>query len=107
MSDTPPVAREIGSYGATVRKSLDALAAFKIIEEKVFYNIEELEEAAFQFGTFYTAVDNVEIANFIGTKQDGTPNHPIEKPDVINEENLEELVKWMFERDGPGQHEAR
>ena len=96
------VAREIGSTRTAVRKSLDALAAYKIIEQKEFYDIEELDEATFQFGTFYTAVDNVDIADFIGTKQDGAPNHPIEKRDVIKEERLEELVKWMFERDTHG-----
>ena len=28
--------------------------------------------------------------------------HPIENSKVINEENLKELVKFMFERDGQG-----
>ncbi len=96
------VAREIGSNGATVRRNLDALAAYKIIEQMNFYEVADIEEETFQFGTFYTAVSNVEIANFIGTRNDGTPTHPITDPDVIDRTHLGELVKFMFERDARG-----
>ena len=96
------VAREIGSTSAMVRRNLDALAAYKIIEEKGFYDIADIEEETFQFGTFYTAVSNADIANFIGTRDDGTPKHPITNLDVVDKENLEELVKYMFERNAQG-----
>ena len=93
------VAREIGSTGTTVRRNLDALAAYKIIEEKGFYDIADIEEETFHFGTFYTAVSDTDIANFIGTKDSGTPLDPIANLNVINTEHLEELVKYMFEKD--------
>ena len=96
------VAREIGSTSTTVRRNLDALAAYKIIEDKGFYDIADIEEESFQFGTFYTAVSNADIANFIGTREDGTPRHPITDLDVVDNEHLEELVKYMFERDSRG-----
>ena len=96
------VAREIGSNSQTVRRNLDALAAYKIIERKSFYDIEEMEEETFQFGTFYTAVGNAEIAKFIGTRHEGLPSHPIENPNAVNESHLEELVKFMFQRDARG-----
>ena len=51
---------------------------------------------------FYTAVSNADIANFIGTRDDGTPKHPITNLDVVDKEHLEELVKYMFERDDRG-----
>ena len=96
------VALEIGSFNTTVRRNLDALAAYRIVEQKGFYDLENLDETTFRFGTFYTAVSNTDIANFIGTRHDGSPMHPIEKPDVIIEAHLKELVKWMFEKDAQG-----
>ena len=96
------VAREIGSSSTTVRRNLDALAAYKVIEETGFYDIEEIDEESFQFGTFYTAVGNTDIANFIGTKRDGKPTHPITDRDAADEDHLGELVGWMFQKDTLG-----
>ena len=96
------VAREIGSTRSTVQRNLDALAAYKIIEEGDFYDIVDVEEETFHFGTFYTAVSNADIANFIGTKDNGIPQHPIMNLDVINGEHLEELVRYMFEKGSRG-----
>lgn len=96
------VAREIGSTSTTVRRNLDALAAYKIIEEMGFYDVAEIEEETFQFGTFYTAASNVDIANFIGTKNDGSPTHPITDSNVVDRGHLEELVRFMFDRDVRG-----
>ena len=96
------VAREIGSTSTTVRRNLDALAAYKIIEDKAFYDIADIAEESFQFGTFYTAISNADIANFIGTRENGTARHPITNLDVVDDEHLEELVRYMFERDSRG-----
>lgn len=96
------VAREIGSTSTTVRRNLDALAAYKIIEDNAFYDIADVEEETFQFGTFYTAVSNTDIASFIGTRDNGTARHPITNLGVVDKEHLEEVVKYMFERDSRG-----
>lgn len=96
------VAREIGSNGATVRRNLDALAAYRIVEGYEFYEISEIDEETFHFGTFYTAISDSNIANFVGVRSNGRPRHPIEDATVVNEEHLEELVRWMFERDARG-----
>ena len=96
------VAREIGSTAPAVRRNLDALAAYKIIEQKDFYDLEDVEEQRFQFGTFYTAIGNTEIGNFVGVKEDGDPAHPIMNPGVVNEKHLEELTRLMFEKDSSG-----
>ena len=96
------VAREIGSTAPAVRRNLDALAAYKVIERKDFYDLEDVEEQTFQFGTFYTAIGNTEIANFVGIKEDGEPTHPIMNPDVVDGKRLEELTKIMFEKDSSG-----
>ena len=96
------VAREIGSTSPSVRRNLDALAAYKIIEQHDFYDITDMDEEAFQFGTFYTAIGNADISNFIGTRDNGTPTHPIANPSVVDAENLGELVRIMFQLDSRG-----
>ena len=90
------VAREIGSNGATVRRNLDALAAYRIIALHDYYDIDKIGEESFQFGTFYTATNNIDIANFIGIRDDGVPTHPITRPGVIDERHLKELTEYMF-----------
>ncbi len=97
------VAREIGSTSTTVRRNLDALAAYKVVEQSSFYDIADIEEETFQFGTFYTAIGNVDVSNFIGIRDNGDPTHPITNPEVVNTENLKELVRLMFEKDARGE----
>ena len=97
------VAREIGSRSNAVRRNLDALIAYEIIEESGFFDIGELDEETFQFGVFYTAIGNTEVATFIGIRRDGQPTHPSVTPDSIKLEFLQELTKWMFERNDRGE----
>ena len=97
------VAREIGSTGPSVQRNLDALAAYKSIEERNFYDITEIQEDNFQFGTFYTAVGRTEIANFIGTKEDGQSTHPITTSSVLKQNNLKDLVQYMFKKNDRGE----
>ena len=96
------VAREIGSTNTAVRRNLDALAAYKIIEGANFYDIPGIEEESFHFGTFYTTVSNSDIADFIGTRANSEPSNPIVNLRVIIRAHLEELVRWLFERDSRG-----
>ena len=97
------VAREIGSRRDAVRRSLDALAAYEAIEERDFFDIDDLNEGSFRFGTFYTAIANVEIASFVGVREeDGSATHPIANPKSLKEEPLEELTEWMFKKDSQG-----
>ena len=96
------VAREIGSTSTTVRRNLDALAAYRVIESVDFYDIPNIDEGTFQFGTFYTAVSNSDIADFIGTRSEGVARHPITDPSVLNGDHLKEIVGWMFAKDSRG-----
>ena len=97
------IAREIGSRHDAVRRSLDALAAYEAIEERDFFDIKDLDEESFQFGTFYTAIANAEIASFVGVKEeDGRATHPIANPKSLKEEHLKELTEWMFQKDSHG-----
>ena len=96
------VARGIGSTVPAARRNLDALAAYRMIENEDFYDIEDVSEETFQFGTFYTATGNSEIAEFVGIRRDGVPTHPIVNSDAINRKLLKELAEYMFKRDSDG-----
>ena len=97
------VAREIGSRRDAVRRSLDALAAYEAIEERDFFDIDDLNEGSFRFGTFYTAIANAGIASFVGVRQgDSRAPHPIANPKSLKKEPLKELTEWMFKKDSQG-----
>lgn len=97
------IAREIGSKSNSVRRSLDALAAYEAIEERDFFDINDLNEGSFRFGTFYTAIANAEIASFVGVREkDGSATHPIDNPKSLKKEPLKELTEWMFKKDSQG-----
>lgn len=97
------IAGEIGSRSDTVRKSLDALAAYEVVDRQEFFNIPKLNEASFQFGVFYTALGNSKVAIFTGIREnDGQPTHPIEDPSKLNIDTIQELVEWMSVKDAAG-----
>ena len=92
------IAGEIGSRRDTVRKNLDALAAYEVIVEKKFFGIPKLDEETFRFGVFYTALANPRIATFTGARSDNDrPTNPIENPHLLKTTEITELTNWMFE----------
>ena len=96
------VTREIGSRSNTVRRNLDALAAYEAIEKRDFFDIEDLDEGSFQFGVFYTAIGDSEIASFVGVRKDSQPTYPIYNPETLKEKRLKELTEWLFKKDEKG-----
>lgn len=101
------VAREIGSRSNAVRRNLDALAAYNVVEQEDFFGIDDLSEDNFQFGVFYTAIGNGDVANFIGVKQDGQDMHPVQCQDVLNKDHLKELTEWMFKEETQGRSRGK
>lgn len=93
------IAGEIGSRADSVRRNLDALAAYNLVETKEFFQIPDLGEETFQFGVFYTAVANSNIAEFVGAREDGTPTDPIVRSECLKAPELKELTTWMFFKD--------
>ena len=93
------IASEIGSRADSVRRNLDALAAYNLVETEKFFLIPELGEETFQFGVFYTAVANANIAEFVGARENGVPTHPIVQPKCLRTSELKELTRWMFYKD--------
>lgn len=88
------IAGEIGSRRDTVRKNLDALAAYEVVTEKSFFDIPDLDEESFHFGVFYTALSNSKIADFTGAKND-----PLQNPQNLVVEAIQEVTTWMFQKD--------
>ena len=93
------IAGEIGSRADSVRRNLDALAAYNLVETKKFFHIPDLGEETFQFGVFYTAVANANIAEFVGARENGVPTHPIVRSECLKTPALKELTNWMFYKD--------
>ena len=96
------IANEIGSRRDTVCKNLDALAAYELVEKENFFGVASLNEERFQFGVFYTALANSEIARFAGARNSQGPTHPIEDPETLKKSEIGELVHWIFARDSKG-----
>lgn len=96
------VAREIGSRSNAVRRNLDALAVYEVIDLNDFFDIQDLNERTFQFGVFYTAIGNSDIASFIGVRKDDNPTHPIVNPQSLKKESIKELTEWMFKKNEQG-----
>ena len=97
------VASEIGSRRDTVRKNLDALAAYTVVEQKHFFQVPSLSEETFKFGTFYTALADPGIAEFTGARNAiSEPTHPIENPEHLDANAIGEIVQWMFAKDSDG-----
>ncbi|WP_316771353.1 ParB/RepB/Spo0J family partition protein [Pedobacter frigiditerrae] len=91
------LAKIIGSRTDHVKLLLTGLDVYNRIENDGFYGIEGLNEKTVKFGVLYTAINNSNIADFIGLDFD--------KPDSLSEikqDNLAEVTKWMFEKNSSG-----
>jgi len=91
------LAKIIGSKGNYVRLLLVGVNIYDKIEEENFYEIPNLNEETFSFGTFYTALNRENIANYIGIIF--SDENPIEN---LDEKNLKDISKWLFEKNSEG-----
>jgi hypothetical protein len=101
------VARAIGSRRDHIRRSLDALAVYKVIKDKAFFEIDDLNEETIKFSILSTALADERIAAFAGTNQktddgDYISSDPIIDPTKLNSTSIEELTSWLYEKDKNG-----
>ncbi len=101
------VARTIGSRRDHIKRNLDALAVYKIIKENDFYEIADLDDSSIKFSVLSTALADDRIGSFVGLNSkstDGvyTVHDPIVSPAALSSEQIEELTRWIFERDKRG-----
>ena len=92
------LARQIGSTPQYVRQILVGGEIVERIEGQSYYDIKDLDDKTFEFGSFYTAIVRPNIANYIGLDLDA--KDPTEN---LCEEHLKELVFWMFEKNSENQ----
>lgn len=101
------VARAIGSRKDHIKRSLDALAVYKLMESHDFYDIENLNEESIKFSILSTALADDRIGKYVGISNadqygDAVPCHPILNHTALHAPEVEELTKWLFEKDESG-----
>ncbi len=103
------VACSIGSRRDHIKRNLDALAAFKVIKESEFYGIEGLDDESIKFSVLSTALADDRIGAFVGVtrklqgEEEGyEATDPITNPSALNAKHIDELTRWLFERDAKG-----
>lgn len=100
------VARTIGSRRDHIKRNLDALAVYKVMEQEDFYGIDGLDEESIKFSILSTAVADDRIGNFIGTHnkdaEEYKPTDPIENPSSLKKDRIKELTYWIYEKDAKG-----
>lgn len=98
--DLPPseqykrLAKAIGSRADYVKDLLTTYPVYQKIEEKDFFDIDNLDENNIDFGVYYNALKYPNISKFIGV--DVEKKNPTRS---INIDNLEKLTRWVSEKD--------
>ncbi|MBL4952224.1 hypothetical protein JK635_08380, partial [Neobacillus sp. YIM B02564] len=111
-SETPrerygEVARAIGSRRDHIKRNLDALAVYKQIKEDDFYEIDGLNDESIKFSVLSTALADEKIGKFVGISRqdddgDYLPQDPIINPNRLDPSSIQELSRWLFEKDDKG-----
>jgi len=101
------VARTIGSRRDHIKRNLDALAVYKVIKESEFYYIDSLDDSSIKFSVLSTALADDRIGTFAGINSKDLNSEtksldPIIDPSCLKKEQIEELTRWLFERDNKG-----
>jgi hypothetical protein len=100
------IARAIGTRAYSVRRNLDALAVYHVMEKADFFGIPDLSEDTIKFGLLYTALADENIASFVGAtrlksaQKDApfVPTHPIVTPNVLERSAIKDLSTWLFNK---------
>jgi plasmid stabilization system protein ParE len=102
------VAKMIGSRRDHIKRSLDALAVYELVERKDFFGIEGLGEESIKFSVMSTALADERIAIFVGAARpngngsESEPTNPIVNSRVLKSTAVEDLTRWLFEKKGGG-----
>lgn len=101
------VARKIGSRRDHIKRSLDALAVYQLMERDDFFGIEDLNEETVKFAVLSTGLADDRIGLFSGVSayngEEIVPTNPIIFPHYLIRDNIRELAEWMFKKDEKGQ----
>jgi ParB-like nuclease domain len=93
------VAQMIGSRRSFVKRTLDALALYNVIEKKKFFGIPDLDEKEISFSLISTATGYEHFLEFLLKDRDA---EPIINPSAIRQEHLKQFTEWLFKKDEKG-----
>ncbi len=85
-------AKRIGSRTDYIKRNLNSLAAFNLLEQNDFFGIDGLNDETIGLSLLTTALAYEEIADYAGTDSD-----PIVNSNAMNQKNIEFLAKWIFQ----------
>ena len=91
------LAKIIGSKTNYVRLLLVGVDVYSMVEDNNFYDIPNLEEANFEFGVFYTALNRGNISKYVGIDFDSD-----DPAGNVNNNRLQDLTRWIFEKNSEG-----
>ncbi len=103
------VAQAIGTRITNVRRNLDALAVYRLMEREGFFGVPDLSEDTIKFGVLYTAISDEAIAAFVGAAKRKSPKansdyvstNPIVNPSCLKKVPIRDLTRWLFlKKDG-------
>ncbi|HHK7871405.1 TPA: ParB/Srx family N-terminal domain-containing protein [Yersinia enterocolitica] len=100
------VAQKIGSRRDHIKRNLDALAVYKIIEAEDFFGIDKLDEESIKFSILSTALADERLGSFVGVEVLSSgrfePSNPIIDPSMLNRDAIKELTEWLYLKDEGG-----
>ncbi|WP_158705158.1 hypothetical protein [Salinibacter altiplanensis] len=92
------LAKRIGSRRDYVERLLTGLELYEIVAREEFFHVENLDPENIDFTVITTALSYTKIATFLGLESGRDP-----ELEGLVEDHLEELVRWMFEKNTENQ----
>lgn len=93
------LAKSIGSRTDYVRRVLIGFEIYKKIEDEKFYRIHGLDDTSFYFNYIADSLNKSNIAEYIGVDMKNINDNYV---NGINDENLENWTRWLFDKDKDG-----
>lgn len=93
------LAKSIGSRKDYVKRILIGYQVFYKIEDEAFYKIPGLNDTSFYFNYIADSLNKLHIANYLGLDIKNIDDIEEVK---LNEENLENWTRWLFEKNTEG-----
>lgn len=92
------VANIIGSRRDHIRRNLEALSVYKVIENNDFFEIENLSETSIKFSVLSTALADERFSSFVGIENDDA----LLDANTLKKEQVKELTEWIYKKDKDG-----
>lgn len=94
------VANIVGNRRDHIRRNLEALNVYEVIEKNDFFEIDSLSETNIKFAVLSTALSDERFGEFIGLES-GTES-AITDPNTLDENRVRELTEWIYKKDKDG-----